>query len=136
MILDEIVRTKIPNRSTPIVAERAAYFDVSGSHLYTVLHEATDPIARALLVGPFASERHSSYHPWVRWARYLAARRIEVLRYDYRGVGESTGVFKDMSFEIWSEDARILADWLAARSPRVPLAIHGLEVGALLAAEG
>ena len=60
-----------------VLLERAGYFPVSGAHLYTVLHEVPDPLARVLLVGPFASERHNSYLPWVRWARYLASRQIE-----------------------------------------------------------
>jgi Serine aminopeptidase, S33 len=114
--------------------ECAGYFTVSGAALYTVLHEVPDPVARVLLVGPFASERHFSYHPWVRWARYLAARGIEVLRYDYRGVGESTGGFEEMGFDHWSEDVEVLADWLSSRSPGVPLLLHGLEIGAILAA--
>jgi pimeloyl-ACP methyl ester carboxylesterase len=114
--------------------EQAGYFAVPGAHLYTVLHQVTDPVARVLLVGPFASERHFSYHPWVRWARYLAARRIEVLRYDYRGVGESTGAFEDMSFEDWREDAKLLAEWIQSRSPGVPLLLHGLEIGGIFAA--
>jgi Serine aminopeptidase, S33 len=113
--------------------EHAGYFKVSGAYLYTVLHEVPKPLARVLLVGPFASERHNSYLPWVRWARHLAARRIEVLRYDYRGVGESTGVFEEMTFESWDEDVDHLASWLQMRSPGVPLVLHGLEIGALLA---
>ena len=114
--------------------ESAGYFTVSGAALYTVLHEVPDPVARVLLVGPFASERHFSYHPWVRWARYLAARGIEVLRYDYRGVGESTGGFEEMGFDHWSEDVGLLAEWLSNRSQDVPLLLHGLEIGAILAA--
>jgi len=113
--------------------EDAGYFKVPGAHLYTVLHWVPDPIARVLLIGPFASERHFSYYPWVRWARYLAARRIEVLRYDYRGVGESTGIFEEMTFANWSEDVELLATWFASRSLGVPLLLHGLEVGAVLA---
>jgi alpha/beta superfamily hydrolase len=113
--------------------ERAGFFDVSGAQLYTVLHKVADPVARALLVGPFASERHTSYGPWVRWARYLAEKRIEVLRYDYRGIGESTGVFEEMTFEDWYEDVRLLAEWLKYQTPNVPLMLHGLEIGALLA---
>jgi len=113
--------------------EHAGYFAVSGAHLYTVLHEVENPVARVLLVGPFASERQNSYLPWVRWARYLAARNIEVLRYDYRGIGESTGVFDEMTFDDWSEDVRLLSGWLRDRSPEAPLLLHGLELGAILA---
>jgi hypothetical protein len=125
------METQVSSRSKPL--EHAGYFAVPGAHLYTVLHQVMDPVARVLLVGAFASERHFSYHAWVRWARYLASRRIEVLRYDYRGVGESTGVFKEMCFENWSEDVQILAKWIAAQSPTVPLILHGLELGSILA---
>jgi hypothetical protein len=115
--------------------EQAGYFEVPGEHLYTILHAVKDPIARVLLVGPFAAERHLSYLPWVRWARYLAARRIECLRYDYRGIGESTGGFENMTFHHWLEDVELLAGWLQTRSPGVPLTIHGLEMGAVLASK-
>jgi hypothetical protein len=113
--------------------EQAGYLESGGAHLYTVLHRVADPIARVLLVGPFASERFASYVPWVRWARFLASRRIESLRFDYRGVGESTGVFEEMSFDDWNRDVSFLAGWLKSQSPEVPLILHGLELGALLA---
>ena len=115
------------------LTERAGYFEVSGAHLYTVLHEVEAPLARLLLVGPFASERHNTYIPLVRWARYLAARNIEVLRYDYRGIGESTGVLDELTFDDWAEDVRLLSAMLAERSPAVPLVLHGLALGAVLA---
>jgi hypothetical protein len=124
------VENQIPDRRPQ---QRAGYFPVAGAHLYTVLHEVKDPVARVLLVGPFASERHNSYLPWVRWARYLAAENIEVLRYDYRGIGESTGVFEEMTFADWSQDVRLLHAWLADRAPQVPLLLHGVGVGAILA---
>jgi Serine aminopeptidase, S33 len=127
------VSTQIQPDPSRILAEQAGYFEVPGAHLYTVLHRVEKPIARVLLVGPFASERHSSYIPWVLWARYLAERGIEVLRFDYRGIGESEGVFEETSFDHWCEDAHLLAGWLKNQSPDLPLVLHGLGIGALLA---
>jgi hypothetical protein len=87
-----------PNRQ---LEERAGYFPVSGAYLYSVLHEVKDPMAHVLLAGPFASERNSSYLPWVRWARSLAEGNIEVLLYGYCGIGKSIGVFEQRSsFEV------------------------------------
>jgi Serine aminopeptidase, S33 len=128
------IQAKTSSQPGADMQEEAGYIPVPGAHLYTVLHRATEPVARILLVGPFASERQNSYLPWVRWSRYLAARRIEVLRYDYRGVGESLGQFEDMTFKDWHEDLQLLADWFASRTPALPLILHGLEMGALLAA--
>lgn len=113
--------------------ERAGYFSVPGAHLYTVVHRVAHPAARVLLIGPFAPERQFSYQHWVRWARYLASQHYEVVRYDYRGIGESTGSFEDMGFEEWSEDVRLLMDWLGEQEPHVPLLLHGIELGAILA---
>jgi hypothetical protein len=98
-----------------------------------VLHEVENPAVRVLVAGPFASERHNSYLPLVRWARTLAEENIEVLRYDYRGTGESTGPFEAMTFEHWEEDVRLLSTWFKSRTPHVPLVLHGLGLGAILA---
>jgi hypothetical protein len=124
---------QVQTSSVAGLAEEAAYFAVPGAHLYTVVHRAANPVARVLLVGAFASERHFAYYSWVRWARYLASRDVEVLRYDYRGIGESTGVFEELNFEDWREDVRLLAEWFARESPKVPFMLHGLELGAILA---
>ncbi len=115
--------------------EQAGYLEFQGIHIYSVLHGAPDPVARVLLVGPFASERYFSWVPWVRWGRFLASRRIEALRFDYRGVGESTGRFENMSFTDWKEDVEFLAGFLQRSSRNVPLILHGLELGAILASE-
>ncbi len=59
-----------------------------------------------------------------------------MLRFDYRGVGESTGAFKEMSFHSWVDDVERLSAWLRKRKGDAPLILHGLEMGGLLAARG
>jgi Serine aminopeptidase, S33 len=113
--------------------EQPGYIPAPGGNIYTVLHRVEDPVGRVLLIGPFASERQTSYLPWVKWARHLASRRIEVLRFDYRGVGESGGIFEEMTFDGWMEDVGWVLDWFRRRGPQVPILLHGLETGALFA---
>lgn len=113
--------------------ELADYLSIDREQLYYVLHPTTLPLrGRVLLAGPFASERPHRYIPMVRWARYLANQGFEVMRFDHRGVGESTGRFEDYGFQSWSDDIRHCANWLQNRSPAAPLILHGLGLGALL----
>lgn len=110
---------------------RPAYLEQEGERLYSVLHPARGTRrAGLLLAGPFGAERERSYLTGVHWARRMAARGFDVLRFDYRGVGESGGDFEAMSFPDWTRDVAA-----AARALRPPLVLHGLRLGGLLAAE-
>jgi alpha/beta superfamily hydrolase len=112
------------------------YFDLPGNQIYNVVqHAVGKPRAAALLCGPVGSERERSYPTFVKWSRLLASQGCDTLRFDYRGIGESTGRFEDMTISDWLEDAAYCANRLSETSPGVPLILHGTRAGALIAAE-
>lgn len=116
--------------------ESARFFDIVDGQLYTVTHAAQGALRGAvLLCGPFGVEREHAYLTHVLWARTLAARGFEVMRFDYRGHGESTGSFEDMTLLRWREDAAFCAARLATVRQGVALILQGTRLGALIAAE-
>jgi hypothetical protein len=130
--MPELETSKTP---LPAGAELPFYLDREGQQLYHVFHEVPSARAAALLVGPFPTERPYAYTPWVRWARYLASSGIAALRFDYRAAGESTGAFADASIATWVTDARESLAWLRSKVRDVPIVIHGLGFGALIASQ-
>jgi alpha/beta superfamily hydrolase len=116
------------------VKQTSGYLDQKGHQLYYVLHAASAPTALAVMVGPFASERVMTYAPWVRWARFLAQNGVTTLHFDYRGIGESTGNFEDLSVSDWLDDLNLCTSWLQGQNPGLPMVLHGLGFGGLIAA--
>jgi hypothetical protein len=57
------------------------------------------------------------------------------MRFDYCGMGESTGRFENNDITSWKADAALCATQLAAISQDVPLVLLGARAGALIAAE-
>jgi alpha/beta superfamily hydrolase len=114
--------------------EQAGYLPQSGEDLYYVQHfPAGSPLGLVLLAGPFATDRSHVYVSWVRWARFLARSGFSVLRFDYRGQGESTGPFEEFGFSEWLEDLAACASWLKHDQENCRLALCGLRLGGLLA---
>ena len=115
------------------VQQRSSYLEQNGSQIYYTVHSAAEPRALAVLAGPFATERVTTYAPWVRWARFLAQNGVTTLHFDYRGVGESTGAFEEMSVADWLADLELCVRWLQGQNPGLPVVLHGLGFGGLLA---
>jgi exosortase A-associated hydrolase 1 len=83
-----------------------------------ILHYGAPGADKAVLLvvgGP--QYRVGSHRQFVLLARHIAAAGIPVLRFDYRGMGDSDGGLR--SFEDAGEDIRAAVDTLAQALPRV-----------------
>ncbi len=99
--------------------ERPLLFDCAGERLVGILHAATDPISDIgmLLVVGGPQYRVGSHRQFVLLARDLAAAGVPVLRFDYRGMGDSEGEFRD--FEAIDADIRSAIDAMIDNMPAV-----------------
>lgn len=105
-------------------------FDCGTERLLGLLHHSASPSEIALLIvvgGP--QYRVGSHRQFLLLARRLAAAGTPVLRFDYRGMGDSEGGGRD--FEAVTEDLRAAIDALCRRLPEVTeVVIWGLCDGA------
>ncbi len=91
------------------MAEKPLFIDCQGERLLGILHPATAAADTGLLLvvgGP--QYRVGSHRQFVLLARDLAAAGIPVLRFDYRGMGDSSGAARD--FEAVGEDIAAAID--------------------------
>lgn len=115
-------------------AEHPLMFPCQGDTLYGVLSMPEHPSSRAVLVvvgGP--QYRAGSHRQFVLLAREFASHGYPVLRFDYRGMGDSEGELRN--FEEVGEDLRAAIDALFDSSPLIrDVVIWGLCDGASAAA--
>jgi exosortase A-associated hydrolase 1 len=96
--------------------EQALRFRCQQAWLYGVLHLPQQPISRGVLIvvgGP--QYRVGSHRQFVLLARYLAEQGIPVMRFDYRGMGDSDGTIR--TFEHVGKDLRSATDFFFKECP-------------------
>jgi exosortase A-associated hydrolase 1 len=96
--------------------EQALTFECEGDTLVGVLHGVPVPAGRGVLIvvgGP--QYRVGSHRQFVVLARDLAAHGVPVLRFDYRGMGDSAG--DKRTFERVDADLRSAVDGFFERVP-------------------
>lgn len=118
----------------PVSAVTHEFLDWKGEQLYFVCYKPKDAgaIATVIIAEPFGNERTCAYLTMVRWARFLASSGFQVVRFDYRGCGESTGTFSDQTFQGWEEDLEFVVRTCLTRFFGQPLILFGLRLGAIL----
>jgi exosortase A-associated hydrolase 1 len=101
---------------SPTVIERPVLFDCEGERLLAILSLPAERGMRGVLIvvgGP--QYRAGSHRQFTLLARELAAAGICSMRFDYRGMGDSTGSLR--SFEHIEQDLRCAIDTFAAQVP-------------------
>ncbi|KIF81846.1 hydrolase 1, exosortase A system-associated [Noviherbaspirillum autotrophicum] len=100
------------------VEERPLCFSCHDAALYGILSVPRQPRSRAVLIvvgGP--QYRAGSHRQFVLLARALASHGYPVLRFDYRGMGDSEG--EPRNFERVDDDLRVAVDQLLAAIPSI-----------------
>ena len=100
--------------------ERAIAFECAGSPLVGIFHPAAGTVAAhgvVIVVGGGPQYRVGGHRQLVLWARRLAAAGHPVLRFDYRGMGDSHGDFR--GFEEVDDDIRMAIDRFCIEAPGV-----------------
>ncbi len=117
--------------------EEIKFIDSSGERLFVMEHLPDDPAPSGayVFVHPFAEEKLWSHRVYVTTARALCERGYLVLRFDFRGHGDSDGDFIDSSLENHYRDIEAGINHIKEHYPSVQrLGLFGLRLGATLAA--
>lgn len=117
--------------------ETPFFFELGTERLFAVLHlpPSGAPTRGVILCHALAEERLWSHRVYVNLARDLAARGMAVLRFDFRGEGDSDGEFEQAGFASRVEDATRAAQVLLEREPGLPgVTFLGHRLGAAVAA--
>lgn len=96
--------------------------------IFGVLHRplsSTHPVPAVVVCPGFGGNKCGKFRLFVTLGKELAKRGIAVLRFDYRGAGDSEGEFQDMTLEGKISDALTCLDFLA-QDPQIDATRLGL----------
>jgi len=120
MVIEDVetVHMEAAGGPAPQLEERALVFDCGGARLYGILSlpAGKAPATRGVLVvvgGP--QYRAGSHRQFTLLARDLAQDGVPVLRFDYRGMGDSEGAIRP--FDEVEDDLRAALDAFMAAVP-------------------
>lgn len=112
------------------------FFGASTQALYGVYHHPNKQSIRdeaILLCPPFGQEYMRSHRANRQLASSLAKQGFHVLRFDYRGTGDSSANIEDVNINDWLEDIETAIDELKETAGTRTVHLIGLRLGGLLA---
>jgi alpha/beta superfamily hydrolase len=117
--------------TTPPALPASGRIDLPVAHgaLEAILKESATPFAAVVVCHPHPVHGGTMNNNVVyRVAKALTDAGASVLRFNFRGVGRSTGAYDNGVGE--EDDARAALDFLAERAPGIPLWMAGFSFGA------
>jgi exosortase A-associated hydrolase 2 len=118
------------------VKEDFRFLELNGEAVFAAYHAPDSPASRAIVMcHPLGEEKLWAHRVFVSFARELSSAGIAVLRFDFRGEGDSERGFSESDFESRIQDACFAVDSLRELSPKVTeVTLLGLRFGASVAA--
>ncbi len=108
----------------------------TGDSLFSVLYLPEREPSCCLLICPaWGDEHRSAYGATVGISRFLADNGAAVLRFDYRGCGDSSGESSQITLSTLKSDITCAARALKNQFPTLPLILSGVRMGGDLALE-
>lgn len=120
------------------MTEQPFIFSNDTARLFGMWHlpQSVPSTTAFLMSHPFGEEKLWSHRVYVSAARALAARGHRVLRFDYRGAGDSSGNSDETSLSTHLEDLSAAFNELVSRDPTIErVGLLGLRLGATIAAQ-
>lgn len=109
-----------------------------GKKIFGVLHyphAIKEPVAAVLICSGFAGNKCGKFRVFVTLAQELAKQGIAVLRFDYRGTGDSEGEYSDITIESQISDVLLCLNYLK-ENPKIDasrIGILGRSLGGMIA---
>lgn len=116
--------------------EKCSFLDLPGQdqYLYVITYIPSRPTGPGVVIAPpIGRERLRCYRESANLARDLANQGYPVIRFDYRGEGESGGAFQQADLTSRVEDLAAAAHELARLSGQDRVCLLGLRLGAVIA---
>jgi uncharacterized protein len=112
------------------------FLEINGERIFAGHHRPARPASRAIVMcHPLAEEKLWAHRVFVSFARNLSTAGFDVLRFDFRGEGDSDRDFEQTDFETRIEDAMRAIDAVHEMNPSISeVTLLGLRLGASVAA--
>lgn len=115
----------------------AFFFGPPATQLFGAYHPPQGASRREgiVLCNPFGQEYMRAHRSFRRLAINLAAKGFSVLRFDYRGTGDSASTLQTVTAKDWLDDIELAIQELMDVAGVQKVSLLGLRLGALLAAD-